>query len=114
MPTPRNSVGNSSLMIAGAMEAISAYSPSPVQKTTSSWGNPACGVINRDSEMISSVRAPAHTRSWGLRPNRSDSAPNGYCSKMNSAVPAESAMNTSEPFKPLVATAYGVSALKKV
>src|SRR5215217_5761920 len=114
MPTPRSSVGNSSLMMAGAMEAMSAYSPSPVQNTTSSCGSAASGVISRESGMIVSASAADHTSSCGLRPNRSESAPNGYCSTMNRAVPADRATKTALSSTPLDATAYGVSALKNV
>src|SRR5215213_8735871 len=78
MPTPRSSVGNSSLMMAGAMDAMSAYSPRPVQKTTSICGSPASGVMSLDSGMMSSANAADHTSSCGLRPNRSESEPNGY------------------------------------
>src|SRR5215218_3222035 len=75
MPVARSSVGNSSLMTAGASEAISAYNPSPVQKTTISENR--LSRTRNDSGTISTAIAPDHTSSGGLRPTRSDRFPNG-------------------------------------
>ncbi len=58
--------------------------------------------------------AADQTSSCGLRPNRSDSAPIGYCSATNSAVAIDSATNTSPASAPREVTANGVSAEKKV
>ena len=67
--------GNSSLMTAGAIEAISAYSPRPVQKTTISENRLSC--TRNDSGTMSTASAPDQTSSCGRRPKRSDMAPNG-------------------------------------
>src|SRR3712207_1152648 len=112
MPVARSSVGNSSLMIAGAMEAISAYRPSPVQKTTISENR--LSRTRNDSGTMSTAIAPDHTSSCGLRPNRSDSAPKGKHSATNSAVPIDRAMKTSVLSAPRKVIANGVSALKNV
>jgi hypothetical protein len=52
--------------------------------------------------------------SWGLRPNRSDSTPIGYCSSTNIAVAIDSAVNTWPGSAPREFTANGVSAEKNV
>src|SRR5215210_7150437 len=60
MPSPRSSVGNSSLMIAGAMDVIAVYSPSPTQNTTSRLPRP--GPISVDSGTTSTAVAADQTR----------------------------------------------------
>src|ERR1700754_1964690 len=61
MPSPRNSVGNSSLMIAGASDVIAVYRPRPTQNTTSRPPSP--GRTRNDSGTITSAVAPDHTSS---------------------------------------------------
>ena len=112
IPSPRSSVGNSSLMMAGAIDVIAVYSPSPTQNTTSSPPTP--GPINVDSGTTTSAVTPDQTSSCGFRPARSASAPIGYCSAMNNAVPTESARKTASAPAWRFFTANDVSALKNV
>src|SRR4029079_996589 len=63
MPRPRSRVGNSSLMIAGAIELFIAYRPSPQQNTRSPYQKPPSGWISAETGTISSAIAPDHTSS---------------------------------------------------
>ena len=67
-----------------------------------------------DSGTTSTAVAADQTSSCGLRPNRSDSMPIGYCSATNSAVAMDSATNTWPASAPRELTANGVSAEKNV
>ena len=66
MPSPRSSVGNSSLMIAGAIDVSAVYRPSPTQNTITRFARP--GLTSVDSGTTSSAIAPDHTSICGLRP----------------------------------------------
>ena len=114
MPSPRSSVGNSSLMIAGAMEANTAYRPRPKQNTRSTAPKLAPGAMSFDIGTMPTAIRPAQTSICGLRPKRSAVQPNGYCSATNRAVAIDSAQNTMPSSRPCCFTANGVRAEKNV
>ncbi|KDN22898.1 hypothetical protein DV20_07645 [Amycolatopsis rifamycinica] len=99
-------------MMAGAIDVIAVYSPSPTQNTTSR--PPTSGPIKVDSGTTATAVAPDQTSSCGFRPNRSASAPSGYCRAMNNAVPTERARKTASAPACRFFTANDVSALKNV
>src|SRR6476646_2672109 len=112
MPRQRSSVGNSSLIIAGAVELVLASRPK--QNTSNTDPKPASGWISVEIGAISSPIALDHTSSCGLRPNWSAVQPKGYCRTTNIAVAIDSAQNTMASSSPLPLTANGVKAEKEV
>ena len=112
MPRPRSSVGEM-LMIA-AMEPEQAVEPEPGAEHQQQPAHADAGENTVDSGTISTAIPAVHTSICGLRPNRSESQPKGYCSTTNSAVAIDSAVNTCPSSAPWDFTAYGASAEKNV